>query len=231
MELFKEYEYNQNGNDYVVGDIHGKYELLMNELKLLDFDFKKDRLFSVGDIIDRGEDSQKCLELIYEDWFIPIQGNHEDIMFNCTLYKYDEETFNALNYNWFKNGGGWYIFLPNYEKNEIFYTIKYAHENMPLMIQLNFPNKKIGIVHSNILGDWSDFKKNINHHNYQYKALWNRDRFDNKLKDVVSNVDFVYTGHCIVNEPLKLGNVFCIDTGSYHTNNLTIINLTKLYKG
>ena len=232
MKLFKEYEYNQHGNDYVIGDIHGKYELLMNELKLINFDFKKDRLFSVGDIIDRGEDSIKCLDLIYEDWFIPIRGNHEEMMFDCTLYEYDEKTKNLLNYQWFDNGGKWYFFLPTKdEKIDVLNTIEYAFKNMPIMIQLNFPNKKIGIVHANIIGDWNNLKENIHMEKNQFKALWDRKRIDEKLKDVVKNIDFVYTGHSVVKEPLKLGNVFCIDTGSCFTNKLTIVNLTQLYKG
>lgn len=54
---------NNTGQDYVVGDIHGCYELLMTRLDAMKFDRKHDRLFSVGDLVDRGRDSFKCLKL------------------------------------------------------------------------------------------------------------------------------------------------------------------------
>jgi len=47
---------NQAGKDYVIGDLHGCYELLERLLDAVGFDKSKDRLFSVGDLIDRGPD-------------------------------------------------------------------------------------------------------------------------------------------------------------------------------
>jgi len=52
--LVHEYEKNTEGQDFFVGDIHGMYNLLMSQLNLLGFDRNVDRLFSVGDIVDRG---------------------------------------------------------------------------------------------------------------------------------------------------------------------------------
>jgi predicted phosphodiesterase len=48
---------NLNGNDYVVGDIHGTFWKLEALLKEIGFNYDKDRLFSVGDMIDRGPDA------------------------------------------------------------------------------------------------------------------------------------------------------------------------------
>ena len=41
----------------------------MQALLNVDFDFEVDRVFSVGDLIDRGPDSLKCLELVLNKWF------------------------------------------------------------------------------------------------------------------------------------------------------------------
>ena len=68
---------NTKGEDYIVSDIHGMYYKLLNKLDSFGFDFSKDRLFSVGDIIDRGPDSLKCVELLNEPWFFTVRGNHE----------------------------------------------------------------------------------------------------------------------------------------------------------
>ena len=48
------FEENATGRDFVVGDLHGMFshlEALLNEVA---FDESADRLFSVGDLIDRG---------------------------------------------------------------------------------------------------------------------------------------------------------------------------------
>ena len=45
---------NKIGKDYVVGDIHGMFKALYKNLESMNFNFKTDRLFSVGDLCDRG---------------------------------------------------------------------------------------------------------------------------------------------------------------------------------
>ena len=80
---------NQAGNDYVVGDIHGMYILLIESLNEIGFNFTSDRLFTVGDLIDRGPDSVKCLELCYEPWFYSVRGNHEQMAFDAVIRNSD----------------------------------------------------------------------------------------------------------------------------------------------
>ena len=54
---------NAKGKDFIVGDIHGHYDLLMEGLERISFCKQNDRLFSVGDLIDRGPESLKCMSL------------------------------------------------------------------------------------------------------------------------------------------------------------------------
>ncbi|AKS23214.1 MAG: Putative metallophosphoesterase [Leptospirillum sp. Group II 'C75'] len=69
---------------YAVGDIHGQYHLLAALLDRVGFDYKNDRLISVGDVIDRGTDTGLLLEKLYEGsrdgWFSAIKGNHEELL-------------------------------------------------------------------------------------------------------------------------------------------------------
>lgn len=65
------------GRDFVVGDLHGHRAALEAVLERLGFDPRADRLFSVGDLIDRGPDSLGTLGLLEKPWFHAVLGNHE----------------------------------------------------------------------------------------------------------------------------------------------------------
>lgn len=96
---------NPHGRDFIVGDIHGCYYALMWLLDKVNFDRSVDRLFSVGDIIDRGPDSELCLQLIFEPWFFMVRGNHEnmycDAVYNRTTFMHRSDYFKK------SNGGVW----------------------------------------------------------------------------------------------------------------------------
>lgn len=102
---------NQFGKDYVIGDLHGCYELLMRLLDALQFDPACDRLFSVGDLIDRGPDSLTCLQLLAQPWFFAVRGNHEKMLLDFFQRYLHEHSLAALDdefmtgFLW--NGGDW----------------------------------------------------------------------------------------------------------------------------
>ena len=73
---------NATGRDLVVGDLHGHRSLFERELDRLGFDPTRDRVLSVGDLIDRGPESLATLSLIEEPWFHAVLGNHELMLLN-----------------------------------------------------------------------------------------------------------------------------------------------------
>jgi serine/threonine protein phosphatase 1 len=73
---------NASGRDLVVGDLHGHRSLFEQELERLGFDPSRDRVFSVGDLINRGPQSLATLHLITEPWFHAVLGNHELMLLN-----------------------------------------------------------------------------------------------------------------------------------------------------
>lgn len=99
------YACNARGRDFVVGDLHGETELLWRRLKQLEFDPGRDRLFSVGDLVDRGRDSAGALGLLDQPWFYAVQGNHENMLIDATLYGLDVEQWHAI-------GGDWSRWVP-----------------------------------------------------------------------------------------------------------------------
>ena len=64
---------------YAVGDIQGCYHELEQMLKLMQFDSKKDQLWLVGDLVNRGAGSLSVLRLIKSmgDAAITVLGNHD----------------------------------------------------------------------------------------------------------------------------------------------------------
>jgi serine/threonine protein phosphatase 1 len=100
MDFVKRIPSNKDGKDFIVGDLHGCYDMLMDALKAIDFDYEADRLFSVGDLVDRGPKSAECLGLIKEPWFHTVRGNHEVMM----LYAAKDSGMARM---WCGNGGRW----------------------------------------------------------------------------------------------------------------------------
>ncbi|MET3558954.1 serine/threonine protein phosphatase 1 [Streptococcus rupicaprae] len=64
---------------FAIGDVHGKYHLLQDLLQK--WDKTTQQLVFIGDLIDRGEDSKSCLELVCrlvrEEGAVCLMGNHE----------------------------------------------------------------------------------------------------------------------------------------------------------
>lgn len=94
------FEPNELGRDFVIGDLHGSLSCFQNLIKNLNFDPMKDRMFSVGDLVDRGPDSLGCLELLHKPWFHSVLSNHEQMMLEA-FYG------GPMGEYWTRNGGRW----------------------------------------------------------------------------------------------------------------------------
>lgn len=71
---------------YVMGDIHGQYDLFMDLLSKLSLK-ETDILYTIGDILDRGPHPVKVLEKMMEmPNLIPLIGNHEVMAMECLSF-------------------------------------------------------------------------------------------------------------------------------------------------
>jgi len=211
--------------NYIVGDIHGMYDLLFEELNKINFDFKNDILYSVGDLVDRGPDSFKCLKLIEEPWFKAVIGNHDDFI-NIYFETLDTYQIQSSTHLHIRNGGRWFYDLTFEEQM----YCKNLVDRLPYYYELEISNKKVGIVHADCLDDWDEFKNKLNKNLYktQELATWSRTRFYKNINSTIKNIDFVFFGHNIVENVIKAGNCFYIDTGAFANNKLTILNLDTI---
>lgn len=216
---------NTNGRDFVIGDIHGSYELLMEELAFIKFDFEKDRLFSVGDLVNKGIDSWSAFQLIDKPWFFSVLGNHEIIVID--FWRYGDYPDHLNEY-----AGHWFLDLSDDEKEAVVVKL----ETLPVAIELEVHNKRIGIVHAEVPNDnWKIFKNRLNvtksmeNLHAVNEAVWSRGKHKRKDKSKIRNIDHVYVGHTIVRNPIVLGNVTYIDTGAFCYQEFTIVNLTDIH--
>lgn len=102
MERVKYGKNELGGRDFVCGDLHGSHTRLLAFMEHVKFDKNKDRMFSVGDLVDRGPENEQCLALLDEPWFFAVRGNHEQLM-------NDWYTNGPYGPYWAQNGGYWGI--------------------------------------------------------------------------------------------------------------------------
>ncbi|MDP2247062.1 MAG: metallophosphoesterase, partial [Nitrosomonadales bacterium] len=64
---------------YAIGDIQGCFQSFRNLLQKIGFNPQQDRLWLVGDIINRGSGSLEMLRWVYEhqDLLVMVLGNHD----------------------------------------------------------------------------------------------------------------------------------------------------------
>lgn len=70
-------ENNRAGRDLVVGDVHGCFRTVERALSELRFDPDRDRLFGVGDLVNRGPHSTDALTWLENRFHSVTLGNHE----------------------------------------------------------------------------------------------------------------------------------------------------------
>jgi len=209
---------NTLGRDFFVGDIHGKYNELMAELNQQDFDFDVDRLFSVGDIIDRGEDSEKCLELLNQAWFFAVKGNHEHMLLNCLDSPEQWPFFYSVGGLWAKK---WQ------QQPEI--LVKFAkliNHTMPLALSLDTQFGVVGVSHASAVKNWHTVQQGEVGVDDIETLLWKRTDYNAQLP-TIENVFLTIHGHNAVEAPTKLNNQIWLDTYKM-AGRLSVISLDEL---
>lgn len=211
---------------FVVGDIHGCFDLLEVELAKVGFNKAQDTLVSVGDLVDRGPQSALAISYLEKSWFKAIMGNHEAMCHPS----YGGSPWHCM------NGGDWYNELPEPQK-----FVKPLLE-LPVTLKVEHNGKAYGFVHASVCGnrDWNRIEEIAEGFNKfdEHPFLWDRTDFYgakqlmqgaakgwDESHFTIENIEHVYFGHTPIKEPMTVGNCTWLDTGAFATDNLTVIEI------
>lgn len=224
MARFAHYSLNTRGRDFAVGDIHGHFGRLQAELDRLGFDPECDRLFSVGDLVDRGPQSEQALEWLEHPWFVAVQGNHEGLAIqHVEGLPLDQELYRA-------SGGGW--FLDSSAQRQRLFAARFAQ--LPIALEVETRLGLVGLVHADCpFETWTALRDYLSGDAQVETAVeevcqWSRSRVRNHDATGVREVRAVMVGHTTQRQPTVLGNVYHIDTGGWSSGRFTLVELDSL---
>ncbi len=208
-EAMPRFDRNVAGRDFAVGDIHGCFSHLRRSLEAIGFDESVDRLFSVGDLVDRGPESEQVLEWLDKPWFHAILGNHDFMAFRSALGK-------PSDVDYLQSWGEWPGRLSEAEQRRIGEGLA----ALPLAMEIETAAGIIGLVHADCpFDDWLDMQK-MRWQGIDLTGpvasccLWSVERHSRRYAGPIRNVRAVVHGHMVVRTPEILSNVHFIDTGA-----------------
>ena len=100
-----EHRANTKGRDLIAGDVHGHFETLERAIETLRFDPTADRLFGIGDLIDRDPRSEAALGWITEGRIAAVRGNHEQLLVNTLAIEHGRLGTSGHGARWLADGG------------------------------------------------------------------------------------------------------------------------------
>lgn len=221
----KSFSINESGKDYFVGDIHGQLDELELALDLIEFDREKDRLFAVGDLINRGPNSPGCLDLLTEPWFFSVSGNHE-LMFIGAMT-------DPLMQHQFTHVGGKWLYQESNDKLEEYFELVLALTSLSMTIAT--PWGSIGVVHACAPSDWqllaNQPSDRASHQKQWHQSIWSFEQGNAAKKGDytrIKNIDWVVSGHISTKKSVKSINQVWIDTFA-HGDGFTILSAEEIF--
>ena len=198
---------NEGGRDFVAGDIHGCYRTLERALEAVRFDSRRDRLFSVGDLINRGPASMEALAWLADGRIhAAVRGNHEE-MFLDGLARDRESAYEP-----------WQQWIPDGEVTGWWRALR----NLPLAITVETAHGAVGIIHAGPMHrSWTRTVSELERGSTEAieTALLGGDEGDEGIwrgerGTEVKGVRELITGHYPSEDVQRDGNWWCIDTGA-----------------
>ena len=235
MTLIRRFPSNNRGRDFVVGDLHGCLGLLQTLLNKAGFNPATDRVFSTGDLVDRGPDTPGCLALLEEPWFHAVMGNHEDMLvdyLDSLEQCQDEATLARSQERLLWNGGQWIL-------DQLASCLEYqpglhtALRSLPYVISVGEPGDpdRFHVLHGDLFADSDimirdselDALGTAGHEHPMASmlktSLWSRQLMEEtgmyRDTPMLEGLSRTYVGHTIVRKPRLVASHCFIDGGGF----------------
>ena len=227
IEKYQKLTKNEQGSDYVVGNLHGNLRQLKFLLTKLNFNIYSDRLIATGNLIDKGPHNLECLELLREPWFYSVRGNHEDMLLDYLMPKGAATKRYPLN-QWQEHGGDW--FKISKQQNRVVDLTRIV-ATLPLVINVD---NRFNIVQSELYAtseglditqsDLESWRFNAAEEN---EMLWGREIPNARFEMHRPNINWTICGNELIRKPATKCKHLFINTGVHVEGSLTIIELPK----
>ncbi|GGU51938.1 serine/threonine protein phosphatase [Pseudomonas laurentiana] len=213
---------NERGRDFAVGDIHGHFRRLEQALIAIGFDVRQDRLFSVGDLVDRGPESEEALVWLQRPWFYAVQGNHEALAVALVQGQWlDVDLYRA-------NGGAW--FLDSSAEDQARYVEQFS--SLPLALEVDTLAGPVGLLHADCpCSSWQEWCDQLVVGPVKTAldvSQWSRRRLLQNDLTPVAGLRALIVGHTPGQSVRVLGNVWHIDTGGWLNGHFSFLDLAEL---
>ncbi|MGM0677048.1 metallophosphoesterase [Ectothiorhodospira marina] len=222
---FKRLERNTGGRDFVVGDLHGMFSTLEGAMDQLGFDRDRDRMISVGDLIDRGPESHRALEFLEQPWFFAVQGNHERLLLESEIDRDLASSWVTL------NGGEWWMDVDPITQDRFRRRLR----ALPFALEADTEPGQVGVVHADIPPQlsWVDFLEQLERdQRVREYATWSRKRIGRVLKDEaippIEGLALLVVGHTPIEEAMRRENIYYLDTGAAYGKQMPHAKLSIL---
>ncbi|EIQ6340478.1 protein-serine/threonine phosphatase [Escherichia coli] len=198
---------------WLSGDIHGCLEQLRRKLWHCGFDPWRDLLISVGDVIDRGPQSLRCLQLLEQHWVRAVRGNHEQMAMDALASQQMSL--------WLMNGGDWFIALADNQQKQAKTALEKC-QHLPFILEVHSRTGKHVIAHADYPDDVYEWQKDVDLH----QVLWSRSRLREGQKGQgITGADHFWFGHTPLRHRVDIGNLHYIDAGAVFGGELTLVQL------
>jgi len=220
---YKTLPLDKNKRHLIVGDIHGKFDMLERLLETGKYDPANDIVYSVGDMIDRFPYSVEVVKFFTEQPNTrAILGNHEYMMIDSEWYE-----------TWMNNGGietG--ESLRKHGLTNKWMTGKFTDIPLVLDVGEDGDPDSFRLIHAEMPYDWNEERlrselKTMSREKLSNKLQWSRktihlynsvdlNTLHSIAKDITErNVRNVFSGHTWTAkyEVTKIGNQTFLDTG------------------
>ena len=219
----------RSGRDFVVGDVHGEFPMIERLLERVEFT-PSDRLFALGDLVDRGPKSVEALAWLESGRItLSVRGNHEQMLLARLDSAEREGRLPWTTPQWFVEQvapGHW----PRWSE---------AIWKLPIAATVRTATGPVGLVHAAPTArQWESMCRRIEDGhgdtiwlvmNSSARAQGDRRRAAEEevpVDGTIEGVRAVLTGHAVVGDVTPTANVLHLDTGSgFRDGRLTLARI------